>query len=40
MVYHAQIAQFDVNKWIKFIPNEETILTWMEIIISLTVLSS
>ena len=29
MVYHAQIAQVDVNQWGKFNPNEETILTWL-----------
>ena len=25
MVYHAQIAQVDLNKWGKFNPNEKTI---------------
>ena len=40
MVYHAQIAQVDVNQWGKFNPNEETILTWLEIILSFIVLSS
>ena len=40
MIYHAQIAQVDINQWGKFNPNEETILTPMEIILSLTVLSS
>ena len=39
MVYHAQIAQVDVNQWGKFNPNKETILTWLEIILILTILS-
>ena len=40
MVYHAQIAQVDVNQWGKLNPNEETIFTYPEIILSLTFLSS
>ena len=40
MVYHAQIAQVDVNQWGKVDPNKETILTWLEIILSLTFPSS
>ena len=40
MVYHEQIAHDDVNQWGKFNPNKETILTWLETILSLTILSS